>query len=627
MPGYMIMLRPCSFILICCALSAQGQVNFMKSYGGPETEVCNDLVLRADGSIAMVGETQTAAYVFGSSDGFLLRSDLNGVILNAASTGAASVDAYTSVEALPDSGLFAVGYTSNFGANFLDFTVTRLNKNNGIVWSRRLGGPMADLPLGTALTHDGGLVIAGNYGVTTANTEIYITKVSATGALVWTRAIAVAGYDIGFSIERTPDDGFIVCGESAAFGPNAPHIFVAKLTSAGVVSWRQVLGTPQEDHGTCALPTPDGGYILSGYTFRNTANSADVFLCKLTSTGTVSWFRTYGDARFQVASDMVLMPDGSFWVTGTSSTAGFGNPDILLIHASSTGAMLSAKEYGQPSRTERGNALRVAPDGGFLIGGEMYECPTNQFEALLVRTLPGGYCPTCDTTNVVYATSVGALTTYTGFTLSTPGSLSAINPMIQAVTVGMTLCSDPIILPVELISFAGDARGAVNELWWSTATESDNDHFDLQRSTDGVEWEPLATIEGAGTSQQRIDYSAVDHAPFALTYYRLKQVDTDGASTLSDVIALRNGMVTGGLVLYPNPVHAELHIALPEGSAFTSLSIIAMDGRVVYERAIVPADGRATLTVDARDLPIGAYSLLLRSANATMSGRWIKWMP
>ena len=123
MPGYMTMFRPCSFILMCSALSAQGQVNFMKSYGGPDTEVCNDLVLRADGSIAMVGETQTAAYVFGSSDGFLLRSDLNGVIINAAASGAIQTDAYTSVEALPDSGLFAVGYTSTMAGDRFDLSI------------------------------------------------------------------------------------------------------------------------------------------------------------------------------------------------------------------------------------------------------------------------------------------------------------------------------------------------------------------------------------------------------------------------------------------------------------------------------------------------------------------------
>jgi hypothetical protein len=198
----------------------------MKSYGGSGTEVCNSLALRADGTIAMVGETTTPAYVFGSSEGYLLRTDLNGVVQNSITVGSTLTDAFTRVEALPDSGLFAIGYTAGYGANFLDFTVTRLNKNNGIVWSRRLGGPGDDLCLGSALTHDGGVVISGHYGVSTTNTDIYITKVSGTGALVWTTRIAAAGYELGHYIKRTQDNGFIVCGEASAFGAYGPHIFV-----------------------------------------------------------------------------------------------------------------------------------------------------------------------------------------------------------------------------------------------------------------------------------------------------------------------------------------------------------------------------------------------------------------
>ena len=111
----------------------------MKSYGGDGTEVCNSLALRADGTVAMVGETTTPAYVFGSSEGYFLSTDLNGTLQNSFAIGSTLTEAFTRVEALPDSGLFAVGYTASYGANFLDFTVTRLNKINGIVCSRRLG--------------------------------------------------------------------------------------------------------------------------------------------------------------------------------------------------------------------------------------------------------------------------------------------------------------------------------------------------------------------------------------------------------------------------------------------------------------------------------------------------------
>ena len=189
--------------------------------------------------------------------------------------------------------------------------------------------------------------------------------------------------------------------------------------------------------------------------------------------------------------------------------------------------------------------------------------------------------------------------------------------VVQAVTV----------LPIELLAFTGRSEPGRNILEWTTASEIDNAHFDVQRSAEGLEWETFATVAGAGTSQQRIDYTALDHDPFQLTYYRLKQVDFDGTSTVSNVIALRRETTVGEMLLFPNPATTELNVELPDGSGNTSLSIIAVDGRIVHERMVFPAEGQTTLAVDVSDLPAGAYSLVLRSENATVSGRWIKAVP
>lgn len=604
------------------ALCVSAQQNFMKSYGGSDTEVCNSLALRADGTVAMVGETTTPTYIFGSSEGYLLRTDLNGVVQNSITVGSTLTDAFTRVEALPDTGLFAIGYTASYGANFLDFTVTRLNKNNGIVWSRRLGGAADDLCLGSALTHDGGVVISGYYGITFSNTDIYITKVSGTGALVWSTRIAAAGYELGHYIKRTPDNGFIVCGEASAYGPNSPHILVTKLAADGSVSWRQVFAGNSEDHGTCVIPTLDGGFAVAGYTFSYGATSGDAFLMKLTSAGVLSWFRRYGDARTQIARDIVQMPDSSFWITGHSSAGGFGNPDIFLVHTNKNGALLSSKEYGQTTRTERANAMLIAPDGGFLIGGEMYECPTNQFEALLVRILPGGFCPTCDTTNVVYTSSAHTPTIYTGFAITSAGAINTISPMSQVVVSGTTLCSDLIALPVELLSFTGEAEGPHNQLRWSTATEQNNDRFELERSTDGSLWELIATVQGAGSSQSTLQYSEVDRYPLVFTYYRLRQVDLDGSTTYSDVIALERDRAAGMLVLYPNPGSDHLTISGDGADAIDHVEVMTADGRFVLRSTPISAGGRVDLHVS--DLPTGTYLVRAAYAGSVRTAMWLK---
>ena len=96
-------------------------------------------------------------------------------------------------------------------------------------------------------------------------------------------------------------------------------------------------------------------------------------------------------------------------------------------------------------------------------------------------------------------------------------------------------------LPIELLSFEGTTIGTKNNLTWSTASELNNDHFVLDRSSDGIIFSSIASLPGAGNSQQVTHYSLLDEHPIQGTnYYRLQQVDFDGTSTYSQVVALTN---------------------------------------------------------------------------------------
>ncbi|MBP6642326.1 MAG: T9SS type A sorting domain-containing protein [Flavobacteriales bacterium] len=96
-------------------------------------------------------------------------------------------------------------------------------------------------------------------------------------------------------------------------------------------------------------------------------------------------------------------------------------------------------------------------------------------------------------------------------------------------------------LPIELLSFEGETQGTTNHLTWSTATERNNDHFDLERSADGQSFIRIGSLPGVGNSQQVTDYALIDERPLqGLNYYRLKQVDLDGTATYSNVVTLTN---------------------------------------------------------------------------------------
>jgi hypothetical protein len=120
------------------------------------------------------------------------------------------------------------------------------------------------------------------------------------------------------------------------------------------------------------------------------------------------------------------------------------------------------------------------------------------------------------------------------------------------------------VLNVELISFYGLAQEGLNKLYWSTASEINNSHFNLQRSANGLDWENIVRIEGAGTTYFRQDYHHMDRSPFqGINYYRLQQVDKDGTVDYSNTIILHQEKEREPFVLYPNPAGEELYFMHP----------------------------------------------------------------
>ncbi len=115
------------------------------------------------------------------------------------------------------------------------------------------------------------------------------------------------------------------------------------------------------------------------------------------------------------------------------------------------------------------------------------------------------------------------------------------------------------ILPVEFMSFTGfrNEIGAVR-LNWLTASERQNNYFEIERSTDGFTFEKIGEVAGAGTTSSVSSYVEMDaSAPFAVVYYRLNQVDFDGRSSFSKTISVEAVETEANMVVYPNPLLGE----------------------------------------------------------------------
>jgi hypothetical protein len=157
-----------------------------------------------------------------------------------------------------------------------------------------------------------------------------------------------------------------------------------------------------------------------------------------------------------------------------------------------------------------------------------------------------------------------------------------------------TLGSKDNPLPVELTRFEGTCHGEFAILQWETASEQNNEMFFVERSIDGEIFNVIGAIDGAGDSNQPLAYEFYDTKPLPKAYYRLKQVDFDGAFEYSNIINLScNDVPDPMFTVYPNPFKSELHVMVSDLPEYAFLlELYTIEGKqIMQEKLFAPSEG------------------------------------
>lgn len=178
----------------------------------------------------------------------------------------------------------------------------------------------------------------------------------------------------------------------------------------------------------------------------------------------------------------------------------------------------------------------------------------------------------------------------------------AIDDIFHGIEVDITRQSSP--LPVTLLSFTGkyNASRNANDLDWTTASERNNDYFEVMKSNDAKTFSAIGRVESTHNATEPKSYDFKDYNPNLVNYYYLKQVDYDGKTTNSNIIAIHSNNKVPSILLFPNP----------------TFSVVFWDKNVLVDEVIVTnLSGQTVLnlhnpennSLNLSNLPKGVYWL------------------
>lgn len=285
-------------------ISETGNLQWQKSLGGTGDEIAYDIKVTSDNGYIIIGYTTSndgdVSGNHGGSDIWVVKLNASGNIQWQKTYGGNDGESGNSVTQTIDGGYIIAGTAIsssngdvgvNHGGN--DVWIVKIDDMGTLEWQKTIGGSYFDRAYSIIQNTDGTYMIAGetesNDGDVSGNhgwLDAWVAKLSATGDVLWQKSFGGTGMDAAKSIVKTSDGGYIIAGETESNDGDvsgnhggttgwisAPDVWVFKINSSGTLLWQKCLGGMNNEIGTHAIQSADGGYAISGYA---TSNDGDV---------------------------------------------------------------------------------------------------------------------------------------------------------------------------------------------------------------------------------------------------------------------------------------------------------------------------------------------------------------
>lgn len=520
-----------ALLMAVSAMQAQTYSQFMKHYEGGDVEYGYGVVESPDGNFTVCGNI---GFGPGGSDACLMHLDPGGTQLWTMAYGGGGGEDARAIAVTRDSGYVFVGQTSSFGAGGTDVLVAKLDRFGAVQWARAIGGAANEYGTGVDTTTDGGYIVCGytrSFGA--GNNDAYFIKLSAGGAVQWTRVIGGTASDIMYDVVQTSDGGYAGGGYSSNFGAPANNFYLIRLDAAGNLSTSASYGGPSSDNGFGLIETSDGGLMLYGYTSGFGTGGNEGMLVKTDIDGALEWGRTYGSPAMDRIFHVVELEPGRYVATGETTTNTFGAGDQQVFKVDAQGNLIWARHYGTAVDETGYGASAATRDGGIILAA--WDDNDEDFLVTKMDSLGDSGCNNELTTLTVTTPTLvlgsgGASTT--GGTVTNVALPFSPNPLTE-----IPYCS--ILLPIGEVHLYATNEGPANLLRWTVEEADKLAEVSLERSIDGRMFELREGWPEVLPEQSYRDETEGE----AEWYYRLALKDRDGMLYHSEVKRVLSGAV------------------------------------------------------------------------------------
>lgn len=434
------------------------QTTYQMTYGGTQNEEARSVIETVSGYV-FAGSTNS--FGAGSVDYYLLSTDTCGsVTLSKTIGGTVSETAYDNLRSFAGRNVI-YGRTNSFGVADIESYLIELNLANSNVKTGWVVGDSLKEE-GQAIveaTDTSGFVGAGftnSFG--SGNYDVYVIKHRYNGTIAWTKVIGGSALDKAYDIQTTSDGGYIVVGETKSFGAGKSDVYLLKLTSTGVVSWTKTYGTSGNDVGYSVKQVMGGGFAITGYTELQDSipYGKNVYIINTDASGNLNWSGAYGGPDNDEGRSIVQLEDSSFAVCGITNSYGAGLEDAYLIRTNDVGTLLWGKTYGGDS-TDRCYCLLNTLDNGFLMAGQTYSFGNGKSDVYAIKTDNAGLSGCNEDSGAVYYEVIDSVSS--GGNTNSGGIVNIGGVLNSPTTLVDTLCNNCLDMRIPSSGILNDDTG------------------------------------------------------------------------------------------------------------------------------------------------------------------------